>query len=129
MEKIITCENLRSFSYSNDHLIKGEVRGIALNFFGLGGDAMFSEDGERGTRLAEKGIIYVNPYYNPWSWMNRQTVDFVDEIVDVLFRKYSLSDDCPVISVGDSMGGLASIVYAAYAKRTPAAVDGLQSES
>ena len=122
MEKIITYDKLRLFAYSNDHLIKGDVRGIAVNFFGLGGAAMFSEDGERGTRLAEKGIIYVVPYYNPWSWMNRQTVDYVDEIVDVLFDRYSLPDECPVISIGDSMGGLASLVYAAYAKRTPAAV-------
>jgi dipeptidyl aminopeptidase/acylaminoacyl peptidase len=70
---------------------------------------------------AEGGIIYVIPYYNPWSWMNRQAVAYTDEIVSVLCEKYGLSDNVKIVSTGGSMGGLSALVYCAYAKITPCA--------
>ena len=44
MEKLITYPTLRNFAYSNDQICKKPVRGIALSFFGLGGQTMFDED-------------------------------------------------------------------------------------
>lgn len=121
MEKIITYEKLRYFAYSNDRSIKGEVKGIVLNFFGLGGMAMYHGDPGEALEYAEQGIIYVVPYYNPWSWMNRQAVAYTDEIVAVLCDRYKLGPDVKVVSTGGSMGGLSALVYCAYAKITPCA--------
>ncbi len=119
MEKIITYETLRSFAYSNDRLIRGPIRGVVLSFFGLGGAQMFSDDPEEGVYFAGKNILYVVPYTDPWAWMNRQEVGYTDEILDILFAKYGLKDTVPIVSSGGSMGGLACLVYAGYAKRTP----------
>ena len=121
MEKIITYENLRSFAYVNDKIVNGEIKGIVLDFFGLGSQNMFWEETEEGKFFAERGILFVVPYNNPWAWMNRQAVSYTDEILDVLFEKYSLPVDTPVVSSGGSMGGMSALVYTKYAKRTPIA--------
>ncbi|MBQ4511000.1 MAG: prolyl oligopeptidase family serine peptidase [Clostridia bacterium] len=121
MNKIITYENLRSFAYSNDKLIKGKIKGVAIDFFGLGGQAMYKDDTDTGKRLAENNILFFVPYANPWGWMNRQEINLTDEIMDVLFEHYSLDENTPIVSTGGSMGGLCSLVYSYYAKRTPVA--------
>ncbi len=122
MKNQITFETLSYYAATNAEIVTTPVRGIVLTFHGLGFAQMFSEHDDYAVTLAERGILRVIPYYNPWCWMNRQTVDFVDEIIDVLAEKFGLSDDIPIISTGGSMGGLCSLAYAAYAKRTPAAV-------
>ena len=121
MEKIITYENLRNFAYSNDAICKKPVKGAVLSFFGLGGASMYGEDTPEGIFFAERGILYVVPYSNPWSWMNRQAVAYTDEILDVLWDKYGLPQDLPIVSSGGSMGGQQALVYMVYAKRTPVA--------
>jgi len=121
MEKIITYENLRSFAYSSDRLIDGEVKGIVIRFEGLGALKMLSTDPGIAIDLAKKGIIYVIPYYNPWCWMNESAVSLTDEIIEVLCEKYELGDNVKIVSSGLSMGGLSALVYTAYAKITPAA--------
>ena len=83
MEKIMTYETLRNFAYSNDHLIKGEIKGIFLNFYGLNGVAIFNDDFGDAIEYAEKGVIYLIPYYIPWAWMNRSSVAYTDEIISV----------------------------------------------
>lgn len=121
MEKIITINNLRNFAYCNNHICAKPIRGIVVSFFGLGGDTMFNEDTEEGRKYAEKGILYLVPYQNPWAWMNKQTIDFADELIDVLFKEYNLQENLPIVSTGGSMGGLSALVYTAYANRTPVA--------
>ncbi|MBO5109141.1 MAG: prolyl oligopeptidase family serine peptidase [Clostridia bacterium] len=121
MEKLITMENLRNFAYVNDRICKKPIRGVVLNFFGLGCQAMYHEETEDGKFYAEQGILYVTPYTNPWAWMNRQSVDYTDEILDVLFAAYGLGEDTPVVSSGGSMGGMAALIYTKNAKRTPVA--------
>ncbi len=121
MKKVITYETLRYFGYSNDRICVPPIRGIVLDFFGLGGQDMFMEDIPRGVELAQKGMILLVPYNNPWAWMNPQAVQYTDELVDVLLDRYHLPEDLPVVSSGGSMGGLSSLVYARYAKRTPVA--------
>ena len=121
MEKIITYENLRSFAYSSDKLIEGEIKGIVLSFYGLGGMTIYSKDTGTAIDLAKKGIIYVHPYYNPWSWMNDSAVKLTDEIIEVLCDKYKLGENVKIVSSGGSMGGLSALVYTAYAKIPPVA--------
>ncbi len=119
MKKLITYDNLRSYAYSNDRLIKGSIRGIVLDFFGLGDQKMFSEDTDNGRFYAEHGMIFVVPYNNPWAWMNAQAISYTDEIVSVLLEHYGLPESTPVISTGGSMGGLSALVYTRYARITP----------
>ena len=119
--KIINYENLRSLTYSNDKLIKGTVKGIVLHFFGLGNMTIHNTDPDEAFEYAKRGIIYLTPYYNPWCWMNKQAVHFVDEIIEVISEKYNLDKSVRIVSTGASMGGLCSLVYCAYAKITPCA--------
>ncbi len=119
MKKIITFETIRNFCYVNDTVCTKPIRGIVLNFFGLGGVSMFEEDTPEGKRFGEKGILYVTPYNNPWAWMNSQAVAYTDEIIDVLMARFGLSGDTPIVSSGGSMGGLSALVYTQKAKYTP----------
>jgi hypothetical protein len=121
MEKIMNYHNLRSFAYVNDTICKKPVKGIVISFFGLGGMTMYDNDFMEGEFYAEKGIVYVVPYNNPWAWMNNQAVKYTDEIIDVLIEKYNLDDNIPIVSIGESMGGQSALVYTAKAKRTPVA--------
>jgi len=121
MEKIINSENLRSFTYVNDSICKKPIQGIVVSFFGLGVTTMYNNDFAEGEFYAEKGILYVVPYNNPWAWMNQQAVKYTDAIIDVLIDKYNLNEDIPIVSTGKSMGGQAALVYTAKAKRTPVA--------
>ncbi len=119
MEKIMTMENLRRFAYCNDDIVKKPIKGIVIFFVGLGGCSMYNEGNATGNFFAENGVLFVIPYHNPWAWMNRHTVEFTDEILDVLFKEYDLPKDLPIVSSGGSMGGLSALVYTAYSKRTP----------
>lgn len=119
MAKLITYETLRSFAYVNDRIVKHPIRGIVLQFFGLNNRDMFSEDKSDAVYYAERGILYVIPYNNPWAWMNRQAIAYTDEIVDVLVEKHGLPDNIPIASTGGSMGGMSALIYSYYAKRTP----------
>ena len=110
---MITYDNLRKFCYSNDQLISQPIKGICLNFFGLGNTSMFWEDSERAVKFAEAGIVYIQPYLNPWAWMNRQAVEITDRIVNVIAEHYDL-DNVRVCSTGGSMGGMSCLVYARY---------------
>lgn len=121
MEKIITYENLRNFAYSNGHLIQGEIKGIVLYFYGLGYSSMISGDPADAKEYAQEGILYVVPYVNPWSWMNRSAVKLTDEIVSVLCERYHLGENVRIVSTGLSMGGLSALVYCAHARITPVA--------
>jgi len=53
--------------------------------------------------------------------MNDQAVAYTDEIINVLFQKYRLSENTPIVSTGGSMGGQSALVYTVYAKRQPVA--------
>ena len=121
MEKIITAENFRNFAYVNDNICAKPIRGVVLEFFGLGGASMFWDETDAGKFYAERGILFIVPYNNPWAWMNRQAVAYTDELVDVMIGKHNLPDDAAIVSTGGSMGGLSALIYTAYAKRTPKA--------
>ena len=121
MNKIINYETIRSFAYVNDNVCKKPIRGIVVYFCGLNNKDMFDEDTNEGVYYGEEGVLYVHPYNNPWSWMNAQAVAYTDEIIDAIFDHFKLPEDTPIVSMGQSMGGLASLVYTRYAKRTPIA--------
>ena len=76
MEKVITHENLRSFSYVNDHICSQPIKGIVIYFYGFGCCDMFRKDLPEGIKYGEKGILYVVPYNQPWAWMNQQAQNY-----------------------------------------------------
>ena len=119
MEKIITDEKLRNFAYVNDQIVEKPIKGIVLNFFGLGCQAMYWDDDKYAKFFAQNGILWVVPYNNPWAWMNKQAVDYTDEIIDLLIEKYELPNDIKIVSSGGSMGGYSALMYTMKAKRTP----------
>ncbi|MBO4547737.1 MAG: prolyl oligopeptidase family serine peptidase, partial [Abditibacteriota bacterium] len=88
----------------------------------LGYINMIGEQNDYTRDLAEKGIVYIFPYYGPWSWMNRSGVRFTDALVEAVFKGFSLPKNTPIVSTGGSMGGLSALVYPVYARRTPVAV-------
>jgi hypothetical protein len=118
---MITYETLRLFTYSNDELITRPIRGIVLDLMGLGDQRMFDAPTERGKALAQKGIVLLIPYNDPWAWMNARAVANTDAIVRALMRRYALAEDIPIVSSGGSMGGLAALVYTRYAALQPVA--------
>ena len=126
----ITYDKLGLFAYTNLAHIKGEIKGIAVAFRGLGAAAMISDDTtvealkptvERAKRLAEEGIAFFVPYLNPWNWMNAEAAETTDAIIDVIISEHGLSESTPIVSTGGSMGGMCALTYMAYAKRTPVA--------
>lgn len=121
MEKMINYDNFRSFAYSNDKTCGGQINGIVLEFSGLGAQTVYDEDSDKAKAFAQRNIIYIVPYYNPWCWMNRQAVSYVDELVDVLISHFKLPKDIAIVSTGGSMGGLSALVYTRYAVLTPIA--------
>lgn len=121
MKRVMSYETLRSFTYSNDRLLQGSIKGIVLAFTGLGGQDMYNNEDDYGKRLAKNGIVYLIPYVNPWNWMNEQAVRYTDEIIAVLKEQYGFSDNIPVVAMGGSMGGQSALIYTRYAAQTPIA--------
>lgn len=117
----INSENISSFAYCNGNLITTDIRGIVVDFHGLGENNMTFTPGELAQICASKGIVYLYPYDNPWSWMNDLAVRYTDEIIDAVIDKYDLPEDVPIVAAGGSMGGCSALVYTHYAKRTPVA--------
>lgn len=115
---VICADNVNLFAYVYADPAKESYKGIVLVFHGLGGgNEMTSLPMEEYEGAHDYILVY--PYNSPWSWMNDTSVKMADEIVDAVIAKYGLPEDVPVISTGASMGGLASLVFTHYTKRTP----------
>ena len=121
MEKMITYETLRYFAYCNDAICTRPIKGIVMNFWGMGSTGILTEDTEDAVFYGEKGILYLIPYYNPWAFCNRQTVAYIEEILDVVFHHFSFSSDFPMVLTGNSMGGLTALACTVLCKYTPIA--------
>ena len=121
MKNVITYDTLRNFAYSGDSICSMPIKGIVLDFSGLGAQRMYDEDTPLSKDLAQKGIILLIPYNNPWCWMNAQAIRYTDDLINVLINHYGLEKNIPIVSSGGSMGGLSALVYAKYAEHTPVA--------
>ncbi|HUT01048.1 MAG TPA: prolyl oligopeptidase family serine peptidase [Phycisphaerae bacterium] len=114
-------DEIRDVAWIPDDRLTGPPRGVVLAFHGLG------HAGERTGPTTEElawlsaGGLVVFPYSGPWSWMNRQTRAFVDELVDSVYRCFPLADDAPLICTGGSMGGYSALLYTRYAARAVSA--------
>ncbi|MBQ7501079.1 MAG: prolyl oligopeptidase family serine peptidase [Clostridia bacterium] len=116
----ITPENITLFAYTNGDNLKGEPREIVVDFHGLNYTSIIKKDDDYISYYTDRDIIYIFPYYGPWSWMNEASVAMVDDIITAVADKYK-AYDVPVVITGGSMGGLSALVYTVYASVTPAA--------
>ncbi len=123
MDKQYLKTHLNRACLSNIDLIDGEIKGIALYFTGLGHASVPTTDMVAAPFCAEKGILYILPFYNPWCWMNKRTVNYVDAIVDCAKELYNLDANIPVGIYGGSMGGYNTFHYALKSKHRIVAAD------
>ena len=105
-------------SFHNADFLSGKIKAVVVNFHGLNSTYRnFASDLE--VTLAESNVLVISPYYGPWGWMNRLSRQLVDELIEKVYTYYQLSNDVPLIANGASMGGLASLLYTRYGKKTP----------
>lgn len=114
MERIVTRENLHQFAAVYDEALSGPVRGVLLNFHGLGFREMNPPPSDFERECASRGLLPVLPYYGAWSWMNDTAVALTDQIVAAVYEAYRVDPAAPLIASGGSMGGLASLIYTRY---------------
>lgn len=106
----ITPDNLHLFAYTNFDLCK-KVRGVVMFFHGLGETSHISQPDSEASFYGAQDLLYVIPFYGPWAWMNDSAVKVIDRIIDVVFEKYGLNADTPIVSSGMSMGGLGALTF------------------
>ena len=117
----ITWENIDYFAFVNTDTLVGKPKGVVINLHGFSDATMFDKSNDFAKYMGERGIVYIWPYYSVWAWMSKQSVAFIDEVLDVVWNHFSLSDDIPFVSQGGSMGGMVAMMYPLYGKRKPVA--------
>lgn len=118
-ESFIGAGKLARFVNTNERLLNGgSVRGVVLEFPGLGGGSclgghMDNEVYETDCTavLAEHGILAVYCCLGPWSWMNRGAVRTTEAICAALTDRFGLGSGIPFVASGGSMGGTAALMW------------------
>jgi dipeptidyl aminopeptidase/acylaminoacyl peptidase len=107
---------LKQTAWIGDEFVSGPIRGVIVSFHGLGCPELRTKPESQELTWAEKGFLVIYPYYGPWSWMNRQSREFIDDLVTSVYQVYSLSPEIPLLTYGGSMGGFSALLYTRYAK-------------
>lgn len=110
-------EILRRAVIYSDYLKGRKPKGLILTFHGLNCVNVSSELQAEQLQWAEDGWLLVLPYCGPWSWMNRNTREYIDLLLDAVYKEYDLADDTRLVFYGWSMGGYAAMLYATYTQR------------
>ena len=114
---------LGRFAWTNEDFLGGAIRGVILEFPGLGSMGMKGEGPDaQELEWGQAGGLTVAAFQDPWGWMNPQTVAFTDEVVDAVFARHALAPETPVIAIGGSMGGYEALVYSLKGRHPVAAV-------
>ena len=119
LKAYINKDTIYYYAKTNEKFVKHPIKGIALEFPGLGGgsclgglDDLGDYDTDFAKQAAEAGVVLAYVYTGPWSWMNTGAVRVADAVVDALKEKYDLGE-VPIVTSGGSMGGLGSLIYVA----------------
>ena len=109
-------KDLTQVAWIGDSCLKGRIRGVVVDLHGLNHTAMKTDAGYAELEWGAAGGLIVFPYCGPWSWMNRGTRRFVNELISAVYRRYKLSKKTPLIITGASMGGLGALIYTRYTR-------------
>ena len=94
-------KKIKEFAFTNSNMIKGEPKGIVLRLRGLTLDIPLLELVREGRRYAKEQMLFIYPYTAPWSWMNDETVELIDTVLEV----YCGDRTIPIVAYGHSLGG------------------------
>ena len=99
----INKDTLNYFARTNEKVLTGPIRGVVLEFPGLGGgscmggvDAVGEYTAAYGLRCGRENILLAYVFTGPWSWMNDSAVKITDAVVDAIWERYGLT----MMSVG-----------------------------
>lgn len=116
--EVFTYKDINYFTRNNLNYIEGDIKGIVMEFPGLGGSSCLGglvSMGEYNTGWAQNcgknGILVMYMYCGPWSWGNKGVVRMADLVIDALKEHFDLPDDIPVVSTGGSMGGIGALNF------------------
>ena len=122
---MISSSDLDKFAWLNAEYVKGPVSGIVLRFPGLGSTGMKTDPDPADLEWGQVGALTVLAYQDPWGWMNPQTRNFIDDLVEVIRQRHGLGPKVPLISTGGSMGGHAALLYAIKSRHAIAACEAI----
>lgn len=121
--KFINEDTYQLYANTNEDFLTLPVRGIVVEFPGLGGGSCLGGQMDRKPYgnfrvkdFAGKGIVVAYLFPGPWSWGNRGAVRMADAVIDAIAGKYGLEGDFPLVACGGSMGGVGSLMFAAYSR-------------
>ncbi|HEY8666877.1 MAG TPA: prolyl oligopeptidase family serine peptidase [Tepidisphaeraceae bacterium] len=117
----MTKQQILETAWIGEKTRRGATRGVIVNFHGLGGGAIKRGADHPELEWGHAGGLVVYPYYGPWSWMNRQARQFVNQLITSVYREYEVEPNVPLIITGGSMGGLSSLLYTRYSPHRIAA--------
>ena len=112
---------MKAVAFIADAFVAGKITGVIVNFHGLGDPGLRTVPNYAESEWASAGGLVVMPYPGPWAWMNRQSRAMVDELIEAIYREYSLQPSTPLILTGGSMGGYCSLLFARYTRHRVAA--------
>ncbi len=114
-------DQIRERAWVSDAWTAQPIRAVIFTFEGLNETALRQAPSSGELDWTAAGGLVVQPYTGPWSWMNRQTRAFTDDVVDAVYETFNLSSDVPLIAVGGSMGGCSALLWTRYSRHRIAA--------
>lgn len=116
--KFINKDTLHFYINSNEQFLTMPIKGVVLEFPGLGGSSclggcvdMGVYDTQYSRDFGEKGILLAYLFPGPWSWGNKGAVRMTDAVVSAIKSKYNLTQQTRMAVCGGSMGGLGALIY------------------
>lgn len=116
MDKAFLNKYLNKFCATNIDSVKKPIKGVVLRFHGLSHSPNLERDMACSPVCSENSILYVYVFYNPWAWMNKDALVFVNGVLDCIFENENLPSDLPIGIFGSSMGGYSAFEYARNGK-------------
>jgi dipeptidyl aminopeptidase/acylaminoacyl peptidase len=100
-----------SIAWTSREVVRGPITGVIVRFPGLGGHSLRSAPEICDREWGERGGLVIEVSQDPWGWMNDATRDLYDEVIDDIRQRHQLPANLPLIAIGGSMGGHASLTW------------------
>lgn len=103
-------------SFTNLRMQRRKPTGIFIELHSLGNEDALIDIVRRGKEWSKKNILFIYPYTSPWNWMNSETVEFVDELLEIIFDINPDFRELPIAVSGYSMGGYGALIYPVFSR-------------